>query len=98
MQRESRELLYDPMRVFGKEDFSLRNKSKQPQSVVEPHVAYATCPHCDGENVLENARSSRGELILADCEIPCRHCQSIFALSSSKLRIESLEQTKLDAA
>ena len=62
------------------------------------NVVCVDCPYCDGENIIARVRSNRGELDFTDREIACKHCQSLFALSESKLRIRRPSKEDLDAA
>ena len=69
---------------------------KKPQP--SRHMAYAECPYCDGENVVVKGRSNRAGLDLIDFEIACQHCQSLFALSESKVTVRWQNEAELKAA
>lgn len=64
----------------------------------ELRVAFVDCPYCDGENIVARVRSNRSELDFTDREIACKHCQSLFTLSETKLRIRRPLKQKLGAA
>ncbi len=62
------------------------------------NVVCADCPYCDGENVIVRPKSGHGDIDLANHEIACKYCRSLFTLSESKPRIRSLSKQEIDAA
>jgi hypothetical protein len=58
--------------------------------LIPVRVAYVNCPYCDGENVLVKIGRSFDESTAGtECEIACKRCQSLFALSETNIRIRS---------
>jgi hypothetical protein len=57
-------------------------------------VGIIECPYCDGENSI----SCGGKEQVADKEIACRHCQSLFLISESHRGIQFLPVQRPEVA
>jgi hypothetical protein len=65
---------------------------------VPVRTACAQCPYCDGQNLLGSIPEFR---VIKEREIACKHCQSLFVVSESMIRMLSVSEVKnkkLDSA